>query len=71
MASIMLLWDRVTSYFAKRDKAVLNDESELQQECNMIDIVLNICSACNRNIPNQYFNVEHQMCNCCLEISFG
>lgn len=72
----MLLWNRVSSYFAKRDEPVFKDVEPENDEPAVLDFVEvahvpNICIVCNRKIPYQYFIVEYKMCDCCQEISLG
>jgi hypothetical protein len=74
----MTLLNRAVSYFADlthRSEACLDCYEDIQHfiddEPLCESISLNICTACNKEIPDIYYNYEHQMCRCCYEISLG
>jgi hypothetical protein len=80
MAALMILWNRFSSYFAKREEDLTSrseacsgctkDEKQLCESC-YDEIAPNICTACNKEIPDIYYKHEQQMCKCCYEISLG
>jgi hypothetical protein len=61
MAALMILWNRFSSYFAKREE----DSTRRPEACNedekqscYVEMPPNICTACNKEIPDSYYNSE-------------
>jgi hypothetical protein len=71
MATIMTLLNRAVSYFAKPNNARSDEEISTDDEQLCETILPNICTACNKDIPDIYYKYEHRMCRCCYEISLG
>jgi hypothetical protein len=50
------------------------DEKQLYEYCyavSQFEFPPNICTACNKGIPDIYYNYKHQMCRCCYAVSLG
>lgn len=75
MASIHLLWNRITSYFTKGDELAMSDTTRACEEVSVSDfeedIDSNICQVCNEYTPDQDFIEGDIMCKCCREILLG